>query len=188
MVPSQGFTLIEILVVSVILALLLGMIIPRLGGGEQRRLRHVAEQVADLMTVYAQRDQLGSRAVALSYHPPPRNMLELVVLDADPSNLFAPPLWRTEPFASPVLLPEDITILQPQVDGLTLSDSNWAIVNMPGQDRPMIELTLASPELTSTIALPPHSMSPRFLEIEQRFDVERTPIDLDLAGRGREDW
>ena len=186
--PARGFTLIEILVVTVILALLLGMIIPRLGGGERRRMRHAAEQVADLMTVYAQRDQLGTKAVALAYHPPPDNFLELVVLDNDPTNPFATPMWKSESFAPLVRLPEDIVLLQPQIDGRGLTDANWAIISTPGQDRPMIELTLAGPEESSTVVLSPHSTSPRLLDVEQQFDVDRTPVDLDSAGRSREDW
>ena len=62
---GPGFTLVEMLVVIVIIALIFSMSIPRFAGRDRRTLQLAADQVADLLTMYAQRASLGQKPVGI---------------------------------------------------------------------------------------------------------------------------
>lgn len=66
---AGGFTLLELLVVMAIVGVLAGLVVPALGGGEQRRLRDEAEKLVLLVNRARQEAVLGSRGWRLVLSP-----------------------------------------------------------------------------------------------------------------------
>ncbi len=186
----RGFTLLEVMVVVVILAIVATMAIPRLTGNEKRAFRHTIEQVADLLTMYAQREQLGQKVVGI-YHDRQQNWLRLMVLDHDEDMpLRNQASWRDDRYVQPVKLPpfmqsHDVIFL---VDGREYDAGEWPLSTEIGQARPQIEIILRGPNDTARIAMSPHGVAPMIVSEQLNMGVLRSSIDLNRAGRGREDW
>ena len=58
---------------------------------------------------------------------------------------------------------------------------------MPGENRPLIEISIKWEEQSALIMLPSHAMAPS-VWIDGDGTEPLTPIDLDAAGRSREEW
>ena len=69
-------------VVVAILAVIMAMTVPRMLGREGRDLQLSADRVADLLTMYAQRESLSSRPAGI-WHDTATHRLVLMVLDTD---------------------------------------------------------------------------------------------------------
>src|SRR5262245_48112392 len=98
----RGFTLIEMIVVVVILAIMAAMVVPRLGSSQRREFHLAIDQVSDLLTMYAQRESLGQKIVGLQYAG---NEVRMMVLDYDNSRPGSPATWHTDVYVEPVTLP-----------------------------------------------------------------------------------
>lgn len=86
----KGFTIMELVVVVVLLGVAAGMVVPRIVGGEDRKVRAGAERVAELLSALARRDAMLSQPMALLY-------------DAERQRLVAQVLLRTKDnFGEPV--------------------------------------------------------------------------------------
>ncbi len=184
---KSAFTLLEVIIVMVIMAILMTITVPRLLDRDERTLQLAADRVADLLTVYAQRDQLSARPAGL-FHDAERNWIVLMILDIDPERPGDPARWRPDPSARPVKLPPRIAAGGVTViaDGLPVDIQAWPLATEPGQERTAVEITLMDDEgRTRTLALPAHAIAPQRTEAEL---LVRTAIDLDAAGRSREDW
>ncbi len=74
-------------------------------------------------------------------------------------------------------------------DGDVLDISEWPLATEPGRPRPRIEIALR-PEDGSiwNVVLPAHAIVPYQDDGRTALPFERRPIDLDAAGRHREDW
>lgn len=188
----RGFTLLEVTIVVVILAILSSLMLPRLFGHEKRNFRLVTEQVADLLLMYAQRDALSPRPVGIS-HDAERNWITLVTLEASENRLLeGASTWQMDSFVRPVKLPpigsRPITV-EFRADGELVNAAEWPLASTPGRDRPEIDITLYTEVgLTATVSLSPYSVAPSIwgLDDEQTYGPE--PMDLDATGRSREDW
>jgi len=188
----RAFTLIEVTVVVVILVLLASLTVPRLAGTARKEFDHVVDQVADLLLMYAQRDQLGRGAVGLTRVRNDKEGVDeilLVKLESYEQDERTISQWVADPLTPPVRLPSivdrnGIIIL---IEGEPV-DLSWApVTHQIGEDRPTIEITLRSidGEQKATLLLSPHALAPE--RIDQGAPV-RTPLDLDAAGRSREEW
>ncbi len=187
---AAGFTLLEVIVVVAILAIMATMTIPRLVGQDRRAIRLAADQLADLLTMYAQREALGQRPAGI-WHDAQRNWIVLMVLDIDPADPEAPADWRLDPYVSPVKLPStvDWRYVQAIQDGEQVDFQKWPIATQPGEPRPTIEISFANQEgLTKTVILPAHALAPYQQGGPRAYSDLRHPIDLDAAGRRQEDW
>ncbi len=180
------------IVVLALLALAATMIVPRVVGTHKRALNLATEQVSDLLTMYAQRDTLSGRPAGI-WHDARRNALQLMVLDIDPSEPDQPADWRPDPFVRPVELPPSIPAdgVWLRADGKLVDIRQWPISNSPSQLREAIEIGLVDDDGDSrTLVLPGNALVPSLLGDER--DDERSnlrqPVDLDAAGRHREDW
>ena len=188
---TKAFTLVEVIVVVAVLAVLMSMIVPRLVGHERRVHQLAAGQVADLLMMFAQREALSNRPVGI-WHDKPRNTILLMILDIDPADPDAPVAWQKDRAVAPVKLPHSIEPNRGVVataDGRRMDFSQWPIATEPGKPRQRIEISLAAEDGTvKTIVLPGHSISPYQADDARALSALREPIDLDAAGRHREDW
>jgi len=186
----RGFTLLEVMVVVVILALLATITIPRFSGTTRREFELVTDRVADLLMMFAQRDSLGQKPVGLWYDET-RRWLMLVVLDTDDSAPGREADWLTDPFVRPVKLPDvvDTDTLIVTADGEMAYIADYPLSHTPGETRPTIDIYFQSVDRmhSTTLVLEPHAVAPRRSDGSGRLQA-RMPVDLDAAGRSREDW
>ena len=185
--PRHGFTLLELLVVLVILALLSSMIVPRFAGTERRALQLASDQLADLLTMYAHRATLGQKPVGVGYDPD-RRAIMLLVIDIDDDRPDQPADWQVDRLVTPVKLPSTVDLLDARADGEPVDMALWPIANRPGKDRPTIEITLVGRDGETTVVLQSHAIAPRQIDPDGGGLAVRMPTDLDAAGRHREDW
>ena len=178
-------------IVIAILAIIMAMTVPRLMGLEGRRFQLTADRVADLLTMFAQRETLSGRPVGI-WHDTERHRIVLMILDIDEAAPEEPALWRPDRTVLPVPIPWTIDVergILVSVDGNPVDISDWPIATESGKLRPRIEISLyADDGNVKTIALPAHALTPYQLDDAQASLASRRPIDLDAAGRNREDW
>ena len=180
----------ELIIVIIILAMIMSITIPRLVSQGRRELELAAEQLLDMLTMFAQREATEQRPIAL-WHDAGRNWIVLMVLDSDPADPEAPADWRVDPYVSPVKLPSSV---DPQYvyateDGEQVDFQKWPIATQLGQPRPAVEISFANEDgLTKTVTLPAHALAPYRQDGSGTYAGLRYPIDLDAAGRRQEDW
>ncbi len=187
---THGFTLIEMIVVVAVLAVIMAMTLPRMLGRDSRIFQLTADRVADLLTMYAQRESLSSRPTGI-WHDTVTHRLVLMVLDADAATVDQAAQWRPDRTVKPVQLPPSIDVdrgVGASIDGAMIDISQWPIATEPGKRRPRIEISLYDDDgRVKTLVLPGHALKPYDLDDPEAL-AAREPIDLDAAGRHREDW
>ena len=182
---ERAFTLIELVVVLAIMGLFAAIALPRLGSHQRRSFDLAVEQVADLLTMYAQRDALSERPAAI-WHDAERNWIVLLAMEpiGTPQD---PAQWYPDPFVDPVRLPESIPAdgVRARAGGDAVDFARWPITTDPGRERQSVEIELLSRDgLASMLVLPAHAIAPHEPETGRQI----APLDLDAAGRSREDW
>ncbi len=187
---NPGFTLLEVIIVVAVMALLMALTVPRLVRQDRRAMQLAVDRVGDLLTMFAQREQLSGKPAGI-WHDAERNWIVLMVLDVNPAEPDEPAAWRPDPMVKPVKLPRSISpdgVLL-TADGVGLDIRNWPVATEPGQLRERLEFSLLDNDGgVRTVILPAYAMAPYQLD-EMRLGLDpRTPIDLDAAGRQREDW
>ncbi|MDY7108385.1 MAG: type II secretion system protein [Planctomycetota bacterium] len=187
---SRGFTLLEVIVVVAILALLATLTVPRVTGMARREFDLTVDRVADLLMMFAHRDNLGQKPVGIMYDES-RRALMLVVLDIDDPEQRHSATWQIDRYVDPVKLPDivDATSLVATADGEMAYIADYPLSHTPGEARPTIEIYFQSydGEYSSTLVLQPYDVAPKRLDRSRQAQA-RMPIDLDAAGRSREDW
>lgn len=184
----HAFTLIEIIVVMVLLAIMASLTVPRMLGNDERQFKLAVDQVGDLLTMYAQRQTLAQKVVGLT-HDRSANRLMLVSLDPQGDSLSSGN-WIVDRYVQPVVLPSfmlesDVTI---SMNGEIIDTTEYPASSDVGQERPWIEITLRGAGQTATVSLSPYGVSPMILAGSQSRGAYRAPYDLDNTGRSREDW
>ena len=182
-----GFTLIELIVVIIIMAIMATLTLPRLFGNDNRQFQNVADQVSDLLMMYAHRESLGTKPVGL-WENTDRRQLTLMTLEVLEDSLETQSGWVIDRTVRPVSLPNDVSILDVHVDGESVDISEWPLQSPPGQLRPSLAIILEGPNGIITIAMASHSLVPLQIHSEQYGEWMGGPVDLDAAGRDREDW
>ncbi len=188
---NRCFTLVEMIVVMAVLAVVMAMTVPRMFGREGRVLQLSADRVADLLTMFAQRENLSSRPSGI-WHDTATHRLVLMVLDADGATPEQPAQWRPDRTVKPVQLPASVDVergVGVSIDGTMVDISRWPIATEPGKRRPRIEISLYDDDgRVKTLVLPSHALKPYDLDDTDAVLAARQPVDLDAAGRHREDW
>ncbi len=173
-----------------ILAIMAAMTIPRLLGQNRRAVQVAADEVADLLTMYAQREMLSPKPVGV-WHDAERNWIMLMILEIDPARPDEPANWRLDPHVAPVKLPANIpeANVSARENGEPVDFQLWPIDATPGKQRPSIEISLLADDGTvRRLVLPSHAIAPHQLDNFRDSANVRSPIDLDEAGRHQEDW
>ena len=190
-----GFTLMELMVVIAVLAIVMSVAVPRLLGGDEREFQLAGDQVADLLTMYAQRTRVGTQPVALSQdYNRATGQVELMLMtlkEDDEERGFSD--WVIDRYVRPVRLP---TVIEPEgltvvVDGEVVDISEWPVTTTRGQNRPRIEIILRHRETPAsiTLTLASYAIGPdRRDSYGSSTGPGRETVDLDLAGRSRDTW
>lgn len=181
-----------------IMAILAGVMIPRLTGIAGRRFDLFSTQVADAMLLFAQRDLSGGTPIGIDIVPGragDRPRLRLLTLSPPRGFPDAEPEWQPDAFLRPVPIPMEVDAasLRVIVDGEELDITTSPFRHVPGDRRPTIEVTYTAIDgrRSALVSLPPYAVSPTIqrndgLRIGQ--SPVRAPIDLDASGQSREDW
>ena len=186
---THAFTMIEMIVVLVILGIMAAMVVPRMLGNSQREFRLAVDQVADLLTMFAQRQNLGQKPVGI-FQDRLQNRMALMVMDTDTGGPGQTADWRMDRYVEPIQFPPfmldtDIDIL---VDGQRVDASQWPITCDIGQDRPTIQIAMRGAGESATLTLYAYGVAPEITNNRETLNAARMPLDLDGSGRGREDW
>ena len=183
----RGFTLLELIVVSALLALVAAMVVPRLVGMSRREADVAAERLSELLSLFAFRDNAGVTQSAIWMNPD-SGCIELWNLEADPNRPADPPDWVPDRFVQPVRLPKGVELAEVRSDGQSLGSDEWRIVGSPGGDRPRIELHLVADGFDSVLVLDRGASLPMRIDNGVTREGARAPIDLDQRGMDREPW
>lgn len=182
----RAFSLLEALLVVAIIALLAGLVVPRLGGMTRREEQLVADRVADLMTMFAFRAAAGTRPVGL-LHDPDAGRLELLIFDIDATDPEGGEVWQPDRLSMPVLLPERMRIVDAVQDRTALPATAWLVSSKPGGERPRVSWRLEGDAIEVEMTLEPHALhASRSDRTTERGD--RAPRDLDREGEDRSPW
>ncbi len=183
----RGFTLLELIVVSTLLALVATMVVPRLVGMSRREADVATERMSELLSMFAFRDNTGVQQSAIWMNPD-TSCVELWTLEPDPERPTERPQWVPDRHVQPVRLPAGVELAEVRVDGQSLGGDEWRIVGSPGGKRPRVEMRLVAEGFESVLILEPGAGVPTREDNGQVREGARAAKDLDRAGMDREPW
>lgn len=180
--------MLEMIIVIIILGVFLTLTVPRLGGQQRRQFMLGVDQVTDFLSMFAYREQLGQRAIAIEYNGE-SNTFFLLVRDNEAGDPLAPSVWTYDRLVEPVKLPPQCTVASVMLDGVPIDAREFQVVTKPNEERPLIEMTLQSQDFDMmTLVLLPHAVAPKAYTTASLESAPRQAVDLDASGRSREDW
>lgn len=193
----RGFTLIELVLVIVILAVLAGAIAPRVLSWNARGDETGVAAVAELLSVAARREMLTGQRLALDYDGEGGRLRLLTQRLSDGTGgRPVAPAWRDDPLAPAVQL-DNIRVLSAAADGVELSSRRWRIEFIPATVRPSIVLLLGDESGASNragawiVELPPAAARAMVTERHasgRAAPVQGASIDLDALGAAEDPW
>lgn len=184
---SRAFTLIELIIVVVILAIMAAAVVPKFMGTARQEANVAVDKVGELMRLFAYRQALSSQQVGL-WRDGENGSMHLIVMDTDPEDETSEPEWRPDRFASAVSLPSGMDVQEVRVNDQRQPPDEWLVASVPGGARPKIEIRIAGNGVDATLILPAGSPSVVRVDEGQLAPFVRTPIDLDRAGLDQEAW
>ncbi|NUQ67753.1 MAG: type II secretion system protein [Phycisphaerales bacterium] len=135
----RAFSMIEVLVVILILAILAGVMAPRLATFTALRVEPTARRAGDVLSIAGRRDRLSSQRVAVDYADGVLRMLVLLpATDGRGSE------WREDPLAPPVDL-GPVMLVSARLDGVELDTDQWRVELAAAGRRPSLTLLLSGP-------------------------------------------
>lgn len=188
-----GFTLIELIVVVVVLAVVAGLAAPRLTGNDRRRALSEVDAARDMLAVVARRDALGSHRMALVWDGAGRSLrLDAMRVGAsDGRRRDARAVWRPDPLVPGVDLGA-VSLVEARFDGAPADDRSWRVDFVPGVPRRHVELVLEQVSGGAarrwSVTLLPYASGPAVRG--PGFPSAEAPraVDLDALGRSDVPW
>lgn len=188
----RAFTLIEVIVAVVILAVLSAMIVPRLSRTTKAEHENAVEKLRDLLSMYAFRDATSSQQIAI-WQDPETGWFALLIKDRDPLATSEDGdrsryEWVADRRILPVALPRGMELDALSVDGLDVAGTDWLIPTVPGGGRPSIEMHLISGTIDTVLRLDSNSVVPVRIDAGAPSLPSRESTDLDQYGTRGEKW
>jgi prepilin-type N-terminal cleavage/methylation domain-containing protein len=191
---AGGFTLIELILVILLLALFASITAPRLVGTQARRADMEAEAVRSFLSTAAHREATTAEPLAVVYNA------ETATLSAEVRRLRALPsgggqelAWRQDALIAPVAL-SLIELRDAATDTLPLGRKSWRLEFPITEPRPSLRLVLggraALGDRTWTVALPYGAPAASLQQGSAPPSSATVPaaIDLDALGQGNQPW
>ncbi len=194
MQARRAFTLIEVILVTVMMAMLAVAVLVRFSGTEGRRFEVAIEQVGDLMLMFAVRSEFAEEPVGIASDPS-RNSLRLM-LRRRPDEL-SDAQWVPDLSVKEIRLPDSVNVtnMEFMLDGDHVDPVQAPLTGIPGQPRPLMQVTVRSEDVRFpqevVLTLSPTAWRPTLSGGTgglQTNDFLRTTEDLDNTGRWQEDW
>lgn len=187
----RAFTLIEVIVVIILLAIVSAVVLPRALDNGRKRAEQTARSLASLLTAVAQRDATAFEPMSVAYEPE-KNTIEVRVLRARGGER----RWTPDLFIDSVAL-RDARVRSARLDDNPLGEQGWSIEVPVDRPRPAIEVALEADVARGDagawrVTLEPGASAARVREAEAAETghdaVERTVVDLDALGMGESAW
>jgi prepilin-type N-terminal cleavage/methylation domain-containing protein len=200
----RAFTLIEVIVVIILLGVLAGVLLPRLGLNTSRAARTEAMALRDMLTVAAERDALAGASVALEYDAKEERFNLLTLRQVDDRDAVTAQ-WRPDPLVTPVQM-SLLAVRSAEADAKPLDIRRGFILDMAGDGlagggmggiRPSITIVLVPRAMSNDargvsasqwrIELAPESGAAVATSGDHPASPTRV-IDLDATGRSEDPW
>lgn len=190
--PRRAFTLIEIIIAVVILAVLGALIVPRLTRSIKAEHENAIVQMVDLLSMYAFRDATSPQQIAL-WQDPETGWIALLTSERDltgsGSNFEQTRFeWFADRQISPVALPRGMELAELTIDGNDVTGTDWLAATVPGGGRPSIEMHFVSGSIDTVLRLDSNTVVPVRIDAGQSADRGREAVDLDAYGSRGEQW
>jgi prepilin-type N-terminal cleavage/methylation domain-containing protein len=183
----RAFTLIEVVIVVLIISLMAGLIIPRLGGVGRRAEQLAVDRVADLLAAFSYRDSLASGSTAIEYSAN-QGSLTLLTLRRPPETPEDPPIWMRDVLAPVIRIPDTI-VMNAYEDGAILPNGDWSLITNLDGTRPKIEIELSGSTVNATVMLDPWAQTPAVVDENNPAPTTLLDaIDLDAVGQDKDPW
>lgn len=181
----RAFTLVELVVVIVILAVVAGVAAPRLLGSRGRAAQNEAREVAALLSVAAHRSALGGGRLAVEYSGGDRALTLLRLGSAEEG-------WVPDSLSTPVRL-ANARIAAAAADGAALPSGGWRVEFPTNDRRPDLLLIVQSatgvrPARVWTVGLPSFAAAAGIEEGDRPASGWPVSFDLDAEGVGDQRW
>jgi prepilin-type N-terminal cleavage/methylation domain-containing protein len=192
---SGAFTLIELVVVILVIAVLAGFMAPRMVNSARRQADLEAAEVTRLLGVAARRAALSSEIVAVEYNAAVPSLSLVVLRDID-TGRGSRRTWVQDALVPPVNF-QAATILRATADGQPVAGSggNWWVDFNPSEPRPALWILVGDARGDSTLQwqvelLPEETTaSRRSLNEPSRASIAgAVRIDLDASNQGERAW
>jgi len=187
-----AFTLVEVLVVMVIIAILATLTVPRLIGAQGRQAEVEAQGVRALLSQAAQRDAVSSEAMAVNYDTEKRELSIEALADVDGTRA-----WRPIPMIRPIRF-ASIDLASASSDGQEQPpDTSFRVQLSGAKPRPAVSLLLrttanlpGTPRAWQVDLLPGQTVATlRAIPVSAPLTPpSATTIDLDVEGQRTQPW
>jgi len=196
---SRAFTLVEVLVVMVIIAILATLTVPRLIGAQGRQAEVEAQSVRTLLSQAAQRDAVSSEPLAINFDHEKGELTIQALLPLPGEEEGGRRDWRPLPLFRPLRL-TSLVIAQAAADGQAQPpDTSFRVVfaGEGAKPRPTLSLLLhTAPDLPGKARawqadlLPGQTVAAirTVATADQIAAPQTTTVDLDLEGLRTQPW
>lgn len=131
----RGFSIVELLVVMIIIAMLATIVVPRLIGTQSRQAEIEAHALRALISSAAQRDAMTSGSLAIAYDAEKKEVAIQVLRQVNGENV-----WLPAQFVRPLRL-ATIAITASEADGQAYPiDTSWRVEFPPSRPRPQLAI------------------------------------------------
>ncbi|MBL8991214.1 MAG: hypothetical protein JNJ48_06505 [Phycisphaerae bacterium] len=190
----SAFSMIEIVVVVALLAIVGGVIVPRLVSTGARQAQVEAQAVRAMLSAAAQRDALSNQSMALEYDGATRELSLWVQLTGENEG---DAVWAPAPLVRPVRV-ETGQLRSVAIDGRAVNAPQWRIDFPGGQPRPSLSVLIVfdgsalGGNAAWQVDLPPDAtaamVTPLPGESDWRPATSNSGVDLDATGRRSTPW
>ncbi|MCC6660273.1 MAG: prepilin-type N-terminal cleavage/methylation domain-containing protein [Phycisphaerales bacterium] len=180
----RGFTLVELVLVVIVLAITAGMVLPRMVSPDRHRAEAAARALRDVVSAAARREALTSEPVALDFDSETGVLSVLTPVPRGAGDWSRSIVWRPDPMTPPAAL-APLEVVKATADDVPLPAKRWRVVMQAADRRPALRLSLRSSSGTWTIDLPSESAAASLAEGDT---PPATSIDLDRSGLRDAAW
>ncbi|MGE3107598.1 MAG: hypothetical protein AB7G11_16275 [Phycisphaerales bacterium] len=185
--------MIELVVVVIIIALIGGLVVPRLVGNERRRASAECEDVTRLLSIAASRSALSGQTVLITFDGR-SHVLEALVLREVVERGVVRNQWTADRMIQPVKL-ESLAFRRGIADAQDLAPTGWEVLFPVGEPRPLTWLAFSAshdPESSGwQVELLPEETGASKRTMREPSRASQAGLywkDLDALGQGERAW